>query len=372
MAALDYLNDPANQGLIGLATGLLQAGGPQRFPTSFGQALGQGALQGNQMAMQAQQLQSMQKLRELQGLAAVAKATPKPQLVDVPVPGKPGITQKQWVLPGAGSGTPIGGQVSPSPQLVDLPVPGKPGVTQKQWVIPGAGGGIPLGGTNDVGAVGPVAFGQKKELAQAGKPETTVNVDTSGSPFFKNLGKGAAEAFNAERADVVKSAQSIQMNQEARKLLDSGVITGSGANFVTNAGKVLERLGVPIGQDAEHTLANTQAFAAAMGRQVGSVIRLFGSGTGLSDADREYAQKIAGGEITLDEAAIRRLLDINDKLDQAKINAFNEKAKKIEQSPGYGLPYSVQVHAPELPSAPVAAPAQPAVRRYNPKTGKIE
>jgi len=46
MGYLDDLMNPANQGLLNMAAGLLQAGGPSRMPTSFGQALGQGLQQG--------------------------------------------------------------------------------------------------------------------------------------------------------------------------------------------------------------------------------------------------------------------------------------------------------------------------------------
>ena len=37
-----FFSDPRNVGLLSMAAGLLQAGGPQRFPTSTGQALAQG------------------------------------------------------------------------------------------------------------------------------------------------------------------------------------------------------------------------------------------------------------------------------------------------------------------------------------------
>ena len=45
---LDTTFDPNTVGLLSLASGLLQAGGPQRTPVSFGQALGQGINQGIQ------------------------------------------------------------------------------------------------------------------------------------------------------------------------------------------------------------------------------------------------------------------------------------------------------------------------------------
>lgn len=63
---LDYMNNPANQGLLSLASGMLQAGGPQRFPVSFGQALGQGADQGMASYNHARQLNEQAAMRDAQ------------------------------------------------------------------------------------------------------------------------------------------------------------------------------------------------------------------------------------------------------------------------------------------------------------------
>ena len=59
------------QGLLGLAAGLLQAGGPSRTRTNIGQALGSGLLAGQQMYNQAVNQQitqagAIQKLQEAQ------------------------------------------------------------------------------------------------------------------------------------------------------------------------------------------------------------------------------------------------------------------------------------------------------------------
>lgn len=63
------LMDPRTQGLLGLATGLLQAGGPSKMPTSFGQAASQGLLGGMQQYQAARQGQ----MQEIQGALATAK-----------------------------------------------------------------------------------------------------------------------------------------------------------------------------------------------------------------------------------------------------------------------------------------------------------
>ncbi len=63
------LMDPRTQGLLGLSSALMAAGGPQRTPVSFGQALGQGLQGGMQAYGQARQGQ----MQELQGAMLIAK-----------------------------------------------------------------------------------------------------------------------------------------------------------------------------------------------------------------------------------------------------------------------------------------------------------
>lgn len=67
----DMLQQARQQGLLGLAAGLLQAGGPSRTRTNIGQAIGSGLMAGQQMYQQAanqqiQQATAMQRLQEAQ------------------------------------------------------------------------------------------------------------------------------------------------------------------------------------------------------------------------------------------------------------------------------------------------------------------
>jgi hypothetical protein len=48
-----------------------------------------------------------------------------------------------------------------------------------------------------------------------------------------------------------------------------------------------------------------------------NIVKAFGSGSGISNADREYAEKMAGGQIKLDEASIKRILDIGERANAA-------------------------------------------------------
>jgi len=86
-----------------------------------------------------------------------------------------------------------------------------------------------------------------------------------------------------------------------------------------------------------------------MGKQVGTIIKQFGSGTGLSDADREYAEKIVGGKITLTEEAIRKIISINKRAYQNVIRNYNKRAKQVMEKPeAKELPYNLLVEEPGI------------------------
>ena len=51
-----------------------------------------------------------------------------------------------------------------------------------------------------------------------------------------------------------------------------------------------------------------------MGIRTGEVIRLFGAGTGLSDEDRKFANRISAGDITLNAESLKRLQVMNKQL----------------------------------------------------------
>jgi len=75
---------------------------------------------------------------------------------------------------------------------------------------------------------------------------------------------------------------------------------------------------------------------ATAGRQVGSIIRLFGAGTGLSDADRQYAERIAGGDINVPIDALKRIVRAAKESSLGQINRYNTRVQR-KYSPETGL-----------------------------------
>lgn len=177
---------------------------------------------------------------------------------------------------------------------------------------------------------------------RAGATNITTNVSTSGNQFAKELGGGLAKDFIARRETASQAADSLRSTAEARKLLDAGIITGVGAEWQVAAGKALQKVGINFADDA---IANTEAYGAAQAKEVGRVIQLFGAGTGLSDADREFARKAAAGEITMTESALRRILDINERASRNVLTKFNNEAAQIDPALA---PFPLAIEVPDL------------------------
>lgn len=115
---------------------------------------------------------------------------------------------------------------------------------------------------------------------------------------------------------------------EQMNILNDGIISGFGANALTTIATLGQRFGI-LSEQQQQTLANTQTFDSNAGNLVAEVIKAFGAGTGLSDADREYATKIAGGLISLEELSLKKILDITQRRAIAEAELYNKQLAKL-------------------------------------------
>jgi hypothetical protein len=205
-------------------------------------------------------------------------------------------------------------------------------------------------------------FDFKRDLAKAGRAaSTTVVMPVQEKAFEVGLGKGQSDRILANQVVAQDAAAILETNQIGRDLLKSGAITGTGANFLVGFNNALKQAGVDFGY--ADAASNSQAYAAAMGANVGRIIKQFGAGTGLSDADREYAAQMAGGKIGLTEASLRKILDINDRVANRIIDLHNKNVSGIKTN----IPLTVQRPISIAPQPAAAsqiptnvAPASPA------------
>ncbi len=179
-----------------------------------------------------------------------------------------------------------------------------------QGGAPAPATGAPAGGIGY--DPGPVAQHRERAAIDTAAAGDKASIDLALKQIDKGYETGTA------------AASSISTIHEARRALDSGkVISGAGADFRLGFARALSLGG---NGDAKEQVAATQTYAATMARQVLTIIKNLGAGSGISDADREYAAKIEGGQIQLDETSMRRLLDISEKASRAAIASHNQRA----------------------------------------------
>jgi hypothetical protein len=177
-------------------------------------------------------------------------------------------------------------------------------------------------------------------VGETGSTSSQLNVakpPQTPTPFQSELGTQQARKVVESRTIAQDAASIIETNDIGRKILDSGAITGAGANFFVGLNQALKTAGIDAGY--ADAAANSQAYVALMAQNTAKLIKQFGAGTGLSDADREYAMKAAGGQINLDEKAMRRVLDINDRAARNSISRHNESVKGIKSD----IPLTVEM-----------------------------
>jgi hypothetical protein len=213
---------------------------------------------------------------------------------------------------------------------------------QKQLLRVPAFGGAPttIGTFADV-PLPPAVLAQKKEVAKAGAS----NLPAQEKGFETDLGKGQAKRVLDSQVAAQDAASIIDTVKTGRDIMKSGMITGAGADFLVSFNQALKTAGIDAGY--ADAAANSQAFAANMAGNVGKLIKQFGAGTGLSDADREFATAMAGGKIAVDAKAISRILDINEKVARNIIKRHNKDVKGIKTN----IPLEVEM-PPEVKPAP--------------------
>ncbi len=115
---------------------------------------------------------------------------------------------------------------------------------------------------------------------------------------------------------------------QTRQVLDAGAFTGTGAEAKTLAAKIGEQLGIPSEQ-----AQNTQVLGATLAKRV--IVGMGGSlGTGVSNADVKFMERAAGGDIAMDEGAIRRILDIGERQSRYVLKKHDAEAARTMQLPG--------------------------------------
>lgn len=167
--------------------------------------------------------------------------------------------------------------------------------------------------------------GQRLATLPAAPKSSGVNINLG--PGETEFGKGVAGAAAKNLDELFKGGRSAassygNIERLTPLLNDPAFISGTlGATRLA----ISKALGL---EGAEET----QTFFSQMGRETAETIKSFGAGTGLSDNDRIYAEKIAGGNVDLTPGAIKRILFLRQQANRAAIIQYNDERRAASAS----------------------------------------
>lgn len=207
---------------------------------------------------------------------------------------------------------------------------------------------------------------EKGSPKMLGSPGTNLTVNNAVNPVLKGLG----EQFTEQRKDAYGAGNMVPQIKTARAQLDAPgtIISGQFADERL----ALQKVGALLGASDPTQIQNTETFRTQIKPLVLEAVKGLGAGTGISNADRDFAEQAVGGKITLDAGSIRRVLAITERAARAKVDRHNKLADQmIETQPELKqmgpmlrieIPegdYNAPAGAPDAaaPVAPVGAPA---------------
>lgn len=150
-------------------------------------------------------------------------------------------------------------------------------------------------------------------------PEVQRIENLSGTLAEKIMGEGVGRLSDGLDA-ANKAVTSIESIDTSLENIDN-MFTGYGATFRMDVARAARVAGIDI-SDADQ-IEDTEEYASLAGARVADYITNLGAGTGLSDKDREFAEKVVAGDIGMSTGAMRRLLTTIRKQNVRTINQYN-------------------------------------------------
>lgn len=195
------------------------------------------------------------------------------------------------------------------------------------------------------------------QMAKSRAAATNINNDLSGG--------SSKQVFDElkERATMARSAATgLTAINQARKAVEEGGFFGAGADARLTFAKIGAALGYEDGR-----ITNTETFRSAIAPQVAAMLKSVAGTANLSNADREFAEKAAGGSIALDQKTITRLLDIMERGNKAimadhqslldEVYPATDDRKYARERALFGIRQQQPATPPSAPAG--ATPAQP-------------
>jgi hypothetical protein len=163
----------------------------------------------------------------------------------------------------------------------------------------------------------------------------TAKARAAATTVTNNLGGGTdKQVFDAfdERSKAARAtAQGLTGIRNAREAIEGGAITGFSADNRLLLQKAARYFGVPMGEAGK--IENSEVFKAAIAPQIAAVLKATVGNANISDSDRRFAERAAGGSLDLDEGSIKRLLNIMERASVSHLQQYQEALDAVYPDP---------------------------------------
>jgi hypothetical protein len=155
---------------------------------------------------------------------------------------------------------------------------------------------------------------QKERVARADAPPSP------SKKFVETFGANIADQFNTLYTQAQNAESSLDLSRRLQPLLNNPkFISGTLGNVRLEIAKALGLEGAE----------DTQAYFSGIGGQVAQIIKAFGAGTGLSDSDLKFAERMAGGSQELTVDTIKKIVRLNDEASKYVIKRYNKRRSEL-------------------------------------------
>ena len=169
------------------------------------------------------------------------------------------------------------------------------------------------------------------ELGLTQAPVTTKTL-SAGDGVTKQLTQGFVDSF-VELNELGRQAEKmLEINRASALDLDK-IYTGKLAPVQLAIMDIGKALGV-ISPEQEDAVVATQTFMINRAKQVLPLIKALGSGTAISDKDREFIEKVVAGDISLSLDTIKRVIEIENEYAVKAISKSNLALDRLSNIKG--------------------------------------
>ena len=162
---------------------------------------------------------------------------------------------------------------------------------------------------------------------------------SAGNEVTQQLTQGFVDTFVELNSLGRQAEKMLEINRASALDLDK-IYTGKLAPVQLAIMDIGKSLGV-ISPEQEDAVVATQTFMINRAKQVLPLIKALGSGTAISDKDREFIEKIVAGDISLSLDTIKRIIEIENEYAVKAITKSNAALERLTTIKGADIDPSV-------------------------------